>query len=75
MEIIVKTQVLNKLKEDEKFLKFLRENSNWYKELNRNPLNVDIFIKKMKEKYKLRTIDRIDSVVDSVDLITKIINA
>ena len=71
----MKTQVLNKLKEDEKFLKFLRENSNWYKELNRNPLNVDIFIKKMKEKYKLRTIDRIDSVVDSVDLITKIINA
>ena len=71
----MKTQVLNKLKEDEKFLKFLRENSNWYKELNRDPLNVDIFIKKMKEKYKLRTIDRIDSVVDSVDLITKIINA
>ena len=70
----MKTQVLNKLKEDEKFLKFLRENSNWYKELNRDPLNVDIFIKKMKEKYKLRTIDRIDSVVDSVDLITKIIN-
>ena len=28
----------------------------------------------MKIKYKLRTIDKVDNFVDSVDLITKIIN-
>ena len=66
--------VLDKLKKNEKYLKFLRENSNYYKLLNRDPSYYDEFIKKMKEKYKLRTIDRVDNFVDSVDLITKIIN-
>ena len=68
-------EVLNKLKENDKYLKFLRQNSNWYKELNRNPNSYDLFVKKMKEKYKLRTIDKVDNFVDSVDLITKIISA
>ncbi len=75
MEIKMKVEVLNKLKEDKKFLMFLRQNSDWYKILNRNPENVDLFIKKMKEKYKLRTIDKVDNFIDGVDLITKILNA
>lgn len=66
--------VIDKLKENEKFHTYLRENSSWYRVLNRNPYNYDLFIKKMKEKYKLRTIDKVDNFVDSVDLITKIIN-
>ena len=28
----------------------------------------------MKKKYKLRTIDKVDNFVDTVDLVTKIIN-
>ncbi len=71
----MKVEVLNKLKEDKKFLMFLRQNSDWYKILNRNPEEVDLFIKKMKEKYKLRTIDKVDNIIDGVDLITKILNA
>jgi len=71
----MKIETLNKIKQNEKYLKFLRQNSNWYKELNRDPKNADIFIKKMKEKYKLRTIDKVDTFVDSVDLITKILDA
>lgn len=74
MVIVMKYEVISKLRENKKFLNYLRENSNWYKELNRNPDNYDLFIKKMKEKYKLRTIDKVDSFVDGVDLITKIIN-
>ena len=70
----MRTQVLNKLKENKKYHTFLRENSNWYKELNRDPDNLELFVKKMKEKYKLRTIDKVDSIVDSVDIITKILN-
>ena len=75
MEMIMRSDVINKLKENEKFLKYLRENSDWYKKLNRDPDSYDLFIKKMKEKYKLRTIDKVDNFVDSVDLITKIISA
>ena len=74
MVTVMKYEVISKLRENKKFLNYLRENSNWYKELNRNPDNYDLFIKKMKEKYKLRTIDKVDSFVDGVDLITKIIN-
>ena len=66
--------VLEKLHKDPKFLNYLRQNSQWYKEFNRNGDIYDKFVKEMKIKYKLRTIDRVDNFVDSVDLITKIIN-
>ncbi len=68
-------EIKNKLLKDEKYLKFLRENSNWYKILNRDKNEYDNFIKEMKIKYKLRTIDKVDNIIDSVDLVTKIINA
>jgi len=71
----MKYEVLEKLRSDKRFLKYLRENSDWYKQLNRDPNNYELFVKKMKEKYKLRTIDKVDNFVDSVDLITKILNA
>lgn len=66
--------IKEKLEKDPKFLNYLRQNSYWYKILNRNPELYDQFISEMKTKYKLRTIDKIDNIVDSVDLITKIIN-
>ena len=74
MEKMMKIDVLNRLKQDKKYLTFLRENSDWYKKLNRDSDNIDLFISKMKEKYHLMTIDKVDNIVDSVDLITKILN-
>ena len=71
----MKYEVLEKLKKDEKYLKFLRQNSNWYKQLNRGPSSYDLFVREMKKKYKLRTIDKVDNFVDGVDLVTKIISA
>lgn len=68
-------EVLNKLKNDPKYLTFLRQNSSWYKVLNRDPNSYNEFQKAMKEKYKLRTIDKIDNLVNSVDLVTKILDA
>lgn len=67
-------EVKDKLDKDPRFKRYLRENSNWYKELNRDPNSYDNFVKEMKKKYKLRTIDKIDNFVDTVDLVTKIIN-
>ncbi len=71
----MKKEIIDKLKNNPKFLNYLRQNSYWYKELNRNPNKYDKFISDMKVKYKLRTIDKVDNFVDSVDLITKIIDA
>lgn len=70
----MKKELLYKLKQNKKFLNYLHENSNYYKDLNRDKDFYNTFIKKMKERYKLRTIDKVDNFVDSVDLITKIIN-
>ncbi len=67
-------EVKDKLDKDPRFKRYLRENSNWYKELNRDPNSYNNFVKEMKKKYKLRTIDKIDNFVDTVDLVTKIIN-
>ena len=70
----MKYEVLEKLHKDKRYLNYLRQNSYWYKEFNRNSNIYDKFVKEMKIKYKLRTIDKVDNFVDSVDLITKIIN-
>ena len=70
----MKYEVLEKLRKDPKYLEFLRQNSYWYKKLNRNPDSYSEFIDEMKTKYKLRTIDKIDNIVDSADLISKILN-
>ena len=67
-------EVKDKLDKDPRFKKYLREHSNWYKKLNRDPNSYNEFVKEMKVKYKLRTIDKIDNFVDTVDLVTKIIN-
>lgn len=60
-----------KLKEKPIYTKFIRENSHWYKILNRDPNMFDKMIEDMKDKYKLRVTDKIDNVVDSVDIISK----
>ena len=69
----MKKEILDRLKKDN-YLKYLRQNSNYYKLLNRSVNNYDDFAKKMKEKYKLRTIDKVDNFVDNIDLISKIID-
>ena len=53
MEIKMNREVLEKLKQDPKYLKYLRQNSLWYKTLNRDPTKYNEFVKAMKVKYKL----------------------
>ena len=71
----MKYNVLEKLHKDPKFLNYLRQNSYRYKILNRDSNSYNKFVHDMKIKYKLRAIDKVDNFVDSVDLITKIIDA
>ena len=69
------SETLDKLKKNKKFHEYLRQNSDYYKLLNRSDKNYNKFINDMKKKYKLRAIDKVDNFVDSVDLITKIIDS
>lgn len=61
------------LKGDEKMHKFLKENSEWYKLLNRSASNYQTFVKAMKKQYKLNPTDRISGVLDNIDLISSVI--
>lgn len=63
--------VQNILKTDEKYVRYLRENSHWYKTLNRDPTMIKQMIEEMKERYSLRPTDKITNIIDTFDLITK----
>lgn len=67
-------ELKQKLDENPKYKELLRLNSHWYKILNRDHTKYEEFVKEMKIKYKLRTIDKIDKTIDTIDLITKIIS-
>lgn len=44
---------------DENLLRYLRENSGWYKRLNRNE-SLENMVNEMKERYGLRFSDKVD---------------
>ena len=56
------------------YKEYIRNNSYWYKILNRDSNMFNSFIEEVKEKYKLRTTDKISNMVDKMDMISKFIN-
>ena len=69
MSIDVQMQILT----DEKLHKYLRENSNWYKYLNRNDKYVENFKHFIKKKYKLGPLDKINNGLNTIDIISDLI--
>lgn len=66
--------VYKKIIETPYALKYLRENSYWYKKLNRNPELIDKMIDEMKEKYELKFSNKVEKIINTVDLVSKIFN-
>ncbi len=48
---------------------YLRENSYWYKMLNRDPSAVFALEEEMKEKYKMTAADKIENIAHTVSLL------
>lgn len=69
----MKQIVLEQINKD-RLLDYLKQNSNYIKELNRNPDYYKDFKKIIKEKYKLRITDKLSEVVNDIELISNIIN-
>lgn len=67
----IETQI--RLKSNINYLKFLRENSHWYKYLNRSNQYFKDFEEEMKTTYKLRPSDRISKAIDTFDMIQTIL--
>lgn len=63
-----------KIKNNPLLQKYIRENSYWYKYLNRNPNLLIEMEKEMKEKYKLTTSDKINNISEKLDLIRTFMN-
>ena len=59
----------NKINSDINLKRFLRENSYWYKILNRNENAFNDFINELKVKYKLTTTDKINRTIDGIGML------
>lgn len=69
----MKRSVLELIKKDKMF-EYLKQNSNYIKELNRNPEFYKDFKKIIKEKYKLRITDKLSNVVNDIEIVSNIIS-
>ena len=65
MHIVVKKKLIDNLK----LRMFLRDNSYYYKELNRNPEKIGEIESAMKEKYGLRFSDRVNKFNSIIELL------
>ena len=70
--MLTKTKLI--LDSNPNYIKYIRTNSYWYKLLNRNPDLINNFISEVKEKYKLRTTDKINNIIEKINMINKFIN-
>ncbi len=57
------------IKNNPNLYRYLRENSYWYKALNRNPNNLKYMEEEMRERYQLRPSDKINKLMDQLNLI------
>lgn len=71
----MRTDIQLKIKSNEYYLRYLRENSYWYKHLNRNPESFKTFEAEVKDKYKLTGADKIARTLDTISMVEKVISA
>ncbi len=64
-----------KIKNNPNYQKYLREHSYWYKELNRHPSIFPTFEEEVKTTYKLRMSDRLEKIMNTMDMITSIVSS
>lgn len=61
--------IQNKIYMDDNLRKFLYEESYWYKYLNRNPAYFKEFVMAMKDKYQLKTSDKINKMLSNIGML------
>lgn len=61
-------------RENPKSYELLKENSYYFKSLNRGVVDYKKFISDMKIKYKQRTSDKLESLMDNMELVSSVLN-
>ena len=64
----MQVEIRLKIKSNPNLYRYLRENSYWYKYLNRSPLSLKEMEEEMKEKYRLRPTDRLENVSNTIKM-------
>jgi len=57
------------------YYNYLKDNSNWIKELSRSKNNIDNFISFIKNKYNLKISDRLENMVEKIEMISNVLSA
>lgn len=65
----MKLSILMRINQDNRQKMFLRENSYWYKYLNRDSAYYKQFLDDMKDKYKLKPTDKLNKIMDNIEMI------
>lgn len=68
----VATQI--KIKNNPYLYQYLRDNSSWYKALNRDPNNIKQLEIEMKNAYKLNLTDKIGNISQKIEMIRTFID-
>ena len=61
-------------RDNPKMYDYLKSNSFYFKSLNRDLINVKMFERDMKIKYKERFSDKLNSAVENMELISSVLN-
>ena len=70
----MRIETLIKLRSDINNINYLRENSYWYKYLNRSDSYFKEFEEEMKERYKITPEERLKKMKDAIESVSKIID-
>lgn len=62
-----------KIKENEYYLRHLRQHSYWYKILNRNPSEFKKFEEEVKQTYHLSKMDRLEKAFNTFEMLEKVL--
>lgn len=61
-------------RENPKMFELLKQNSYYFKGLNRGVVDYKKFVSDMKIKYKERTSDKLESIMDNMELVSSVLN-
>jgi hypothetical protein len=67
--------IIFRINKDENLHRYLRENSYWYKLLNRDPKLIDKMNEDMKKAYKLTLEDKVSDLTSKINLIKGFLDA
>ncbi|CCZ88790.1 unknown [Coprobacillus sp. CAG:605] len=71
----MKINLQYKIKNTKGYYEYLKDNSWWIKNLSRNPDSFNDYQNYLKDKYELRTSDKISKAIDNIDLISSLLSA